>query len=189
MKTRTHLLSTLATLAFVAVVSWGSALNAQTTPSSNPADQQQQTQQPSPDAPPAQTPQTQPAPAPEMPPATQQTPSSTSPNQTQAPATEPQTPSTPSQMPPTSTPDQTPAPSATAPAQAPTATPQTATSDASGDHVFAGTVVKSGDKYMLKDDSGKTYDIDHQDDVKKFEGKRVRVQGALDSTGTKILVK
>jgi hypothetical protein len=33
--------------------------------------------------------------------------------------------------------------------------------------------VKSGDKFQLKDDAGKTYDIDHQDDVKKFEGKRV----------------
>jgi hypothetical protein len=42
---------------------------------------------------------------------------------------------------------------------------------------------------VLKDDSGKTYDIDHQTDVAKFEGKRVRVQGSLDSTGTKIQVK
>jgi hypothetical protein len=50
-------------------------------------------------------------------------------------------------------------------------------------------VEKSGDKFVLKDDSGKTYDIDHQDDVKKFEGKRVRVQGKLDETGKKILVK
>jgi hypothetical protein len=52
-----------------------------------------------------------------------------------------------------------------------------------------GTVMKSGDKYVLKDDSGKTYDIDHQDDVKKFDGKRVKVQGKLDATGTKIQVK
>lgn len=49
--------------------------------------------------------------------------------------------------------------------------------------------MKSGDKYMLKTDSGKTYDIDHQDDVMKFDGKRVKVQGKLDDTGTKILVK
>ena len=180
MKTRTHLLSFLATLAFVAVISWGSALNAQTTPSSTPADQQPaQTQQPSPDAPPAQTPQTQPTPSPDAP-AAQQTPSSTAPDQTQSPST-----ATPSQTP--STPDQ--APAATAPSQAPTATPQASTPDVSGSQVFAGTVVKSGDKYQLKDDSGKTYDIDHQDDVKKFEGKRVRVQGTLDSSGTKILVK
>ena len=49
--------------------------------------------------------------------------------------------------------------------------------------------MKSGDKYVLKDDSGKVYDIDHQDQVKKFEGKRVRVHGTLDPTGTKIIVQ
>ena len=48
--------------------------------------------------------------------------------------------------------------------------------------------MKQGDKYVLKDEAGKTYDIDHQSDVAKFEGKRVRVQGTLDSNG-KILVK
>jgi len=42
---------------------------------------------------------------------------------------------------------------------------------------------------MLKDDSGKMYDIDHQTDVSKFDGKRVRVKGTLDASGTKILVK
>ena len=49
--------------------------------------------------------------------------------------------------------------------------------------------MKQGDKYMLKDDAGKTYDIDHQTDVAKFDGKRVRVQGTLDPTGKKIIVK
>jgi hypothetical protein len=49
--------------------------------------------------------------------------------------------------------------------------------------------VKQGTKYVLKDDSGKTYDIDHQTDVAKFEGKRVRVQGTLDPSGNKIMVK
>jgi len=34
---------------------------------------------------------------------------------------------------------------------------------------------------MLKDDSGKMWDIDHQTDVAKFEGKRVRVKGTLDA--------
>jgi len=33
-------------------------------------------------------------------------------------------------------------------------------------------VEKQGDKCVLKDDAGKTYDIDHQTDVAKFEGKR-----------------
>jgi hypothetical protein len=60
---------------------------------------------------------------------------------------------------------------------------------AAGTQTFSGTVVKSGDKYVLKDDTGKTYDIDHQDEVKKFEGKRVRVQGTLDPSTNKIMVK
>jgi len=42
---------------------------------------------------------------------------------------------------------------------------------------------------VLKDDSGHVYDIDHQDEVKKFDGKRVRVQGTLDPSGNKIMVK
>ena len=71
----------------------------------------------------------------------------------------------------------------------PTSSASDAATAGSDSQVFAGTVEKSGDKYVLKDDSGKTYDIDHQDDVKKFEGKRVRVQGTLDPSGTKILVK
>lgn len=183
-------LSFLATLAVViGMISWGSALNAQSTPSA-PADQQQ--------------PQTQPAPSPEMPPAAQQTPSST-PDQT-APSSQ-----SPSSQTPSSTPDQT-APSSQAPSAQPpssqtpdatapesgskTANPSgapassgaAASSNPDGSQTFSGTVVKQGDKYMLKDDSGKTYDIDHQTDVAKFEGKRVRVQGTLDPSG-KIMVK
>lgn len=47
---------------------------------------------------------------------------------------------------------------------------------------YSGTIVKSGDKYVLQDaDSGKTYDIDHQDQVKQYEGKKVRVHGTLDA--------
>lgn len=48
--------------------------------------------------------------------------------------------------------------------------------------------MKQGDKYVLKD-SGKIYDIDHQTEVAKFDGKRVRVKGMLDASGTKILVQ
>ena len=58
-----------------------------------------------------------------------------------------------------------------------------------GAQTFSGTVTKQGDKYVLKDDTGKTYDIDHQDEVKKFDGKRVRVQGTLDPSTNKIMVK
>ena len=92
-----------------------------------------------------------------------------------------QTPST--QTPPSQTPD------TTAPESASKAgTSSAAGAGESGTQTFSGTVVKQGDKYVLKDDSGKVYDIDHQTDVAKFDGKRVRVQGTLDPKG-KILVK
>lgn len=108
-----------------------------------------------------QTTPTQPTPSPEMPPQAQQTPS---------------------------TPDQAPHPDARTPdSGAKTGAPGAATGTDS--QTFLGTVTKQGDKYVLQDDSGHTYDIDHQDDVKKFDGKRVRVQGTLDPTGKKILVK
>lgn len=154
MKKRIQSLSFLATLAIaVGMISWGSALNAQST--STPSDTQQpQAQQPSPDAPPAAQ---EPAPS-------------------QTPAQTPET--TPSTQAPAQTPD-----------QATTPTPKDATPADADNQVFSGTVVKSGDKYVLQDDAGKTYDIDHQDEVKKFEGKRVRVQGKLDDTGKKIMVK
>jgi len=130
-------ISFLATLAVViGMISWGSVLNAQTTPSSTPDT-----------APPQQTPQSQ-----------------------QAPRT---------QQPPSQTPDTT-APESGSKEDSSRATTDTQT--------FSGTVVKQDNKYMLKEDSGKMYDIDHQSDVAKFEGKRVRVQGTLDANG-KILVK
>ena len=129
-------------------------------------------------------------------------------NAQNAPSTTPdrqaQQPSSPDTAPPQSTPD-TQAPSSQSPSsQTPDSTtppPSSRTPEsgaqgsaadsgaASGTQTFSGTVVKSGDKYVLKDDSGKTYDIDHQDEVKKFDGKRVRVQGTLDPATNKIMVK
>ena len=101
------------------------------------------------------------------------------PPDTQAPPPS-QTPQQPSQAPSTrSQPD----PSTSAPNGS-------AQSDASGNKEFVGTVVKQGDKYMFQDAaSGTTYDIDHQDEVKKFEGKKVRVHGSLDSSGKTIHVQ
>ncbi len=152
MKKRIQSLSFLATLAIaVGMISWGSALHAQST--SSPTDQQ--TPQSSPDTTTPQQP-----PSPEMPPAAQQPPSS--------------------QTPDTTTPESGSKPSSRTGADSDATAGSTQT--------FSGTVVKQGDKYVLKDDSGKTYDIDHQTDVAKFEGKRVRVQGTLDANG-KIMVK
>ncbi len=59
-----------------------------------------------------------------------------------------------------------------------------------GVQVFTGMIVKSGDKYVLQDSASKTtYDIDHQDDLKQYEGKKVRVHGTLDSNGKMIHVQ
>jgi hypothetical protein len=124
-----------------------------------------QTQQPMPQA--EQPPQQQPPAA--------QTPDSSA--QKTPDATTPQTPQQP--------PDQSPA----GQAGQPTSGSQAQTDSASGQS-FTGMIVKQGDKYMLQDAaSGTTYDIDHQDEVKKFEGKKVKVRGTLDSTGKKILVQ
>jgi len=149
-------LSFLATLAIaIGMISWGSALHAQTTPSD------QQTQQPAaaPDATPSQ--QQPQASSPEMPPQSQQAPSSQTPDQSQTP--DPNAPQTGAKTSPDAT--------------------------ATDSQTFSGTVTKQGDKYVLKDDSGQVYDIDHQTDVAKFDGKRVRVQGTLDPSGKKIMVK
>ena len=184
MKNRILSFSFLATLAIaIGLISWGGTLNAQTAPSTAP---DQQTTQP---------PSTQPTPStPEPPTATSPAaPSSQSPTSSQTPDTQSPSAQSPSQTPstpPSQTPDQT-APGASSPnSQMPAAGASGAAATKTGDsQVFTGTVEKQGDKYVLKDDAGKTYDIDHQTDVSKFEGKRVRVQGSLDETGKKIMVK
>lgn len=106
------------------------------------------------------------------------------PAQTQQPAPDTtSTPPAPQAQTPSQTPDQT--------APAPSDTPKTETQAPAATDVqsFSGTVVKSGDKYVLQEDGGKTYDVDHQDDVAKFEGKRVKVHGTLDPTGKKIMIQ
>ena len=96
----------------------------------------------------------------------------------QAPETQPaQTP----QAQPTTPPDQNGQAAPDAQAQ----TPQSA-----GAQSFTGTIVKSGNKYMFQDaDTGNTYDIDHQDEVQKFEGKKVKVHGTLDPSAKMIHVQ
>src|SRR5947207_11183942 len=82
-------------------------------------------------------------------------------------------------------------PAQTSPAQTSPAQTSPSTSDQSGAaqgsapgssqaaESYTGTVVKSGDKYVLKTDTG-TYQIDDQDKAKQFEGKQVKVSGNLD---------
>jgi uncharacterized protein YdeI (BOF family) len=64
-----------------------------------------------------------------------------------------------------------------------------AQSQQTGVQVFTGTIMKSGDKYVFQDSSGATYDIDAQDQVKQFEGKKVRVHGTLDPSTKMIHVQ
>ena len=71
--------------------------------------------------------------------------------------------------------------------QAQPGTSDSQTSGAQGVRTFTGTIVKSGDKYVLQEESsGKTYDIDHQDVVAQHSGQRVRVNGVLDPSGKTI---
>jgi uncharacterized protein YdeI (BOF family) len=84
------------------------------------------------------------------------------------------------QQQPSQTPDQSAQPAPDSKAQSPS----------TGVQVFTGTIVKSGDKYVFQDsNSGTTYDIDAQDQVKQFEGKKVRVHGTLDPSGKMIHVQ
>jgi len=77
-----------------------------------------------------------------------------------------------------------------APDQSGQAPDSQAQSQQPGVQVFTGTIVKAGDKYVLQDSaSNNTYDIDRQDEVKQFEGKKVRVHGTLDSDGKMIHVQ
>ena len=76
------------------------------------------------------------------------------------------------------------------PGQAPAGqSPSDQASPSSGSQSFSGTVAKSGEKYVLQDASGKTYYVDRQEDLKKYEGKQVRIQGTLDPDGKTIHVK
>jgi hypothetical protein len=78
-------------------------------------------------------------------------------------------------------------PEASAPAKPDSTTP---TAEPNGVQSFTGTIVKSGDKCMFQDaDSGNMYDIDHQSDVQKFEGKKVKVHGTLDASAKMIHVQ
>src|SRR5204863_835010 len=78
-------------------------------------------------------------------------------------------------------------PSSAAPvqSQSPSAAPQGSAapssdnSAAAGQTSFSGTVVKAGDKYVLKTDKG-TYQLDDQSKAQKFEGQQVTVNGTLD---------
>jgi len=95
-----------------------------------------------------------------------------------------------SQQPSQPAPDQTAPPSQSQPdaRQAPPDA-EAQSADQSGVQIFSGTIMKQGNKYVFQDASGATYDIDHQTEVGKFEGKKVRIHGTLDPTTKMIHVQ
>ena len=55
---------------------------------------------------------------------------------------------------------------------------------------FAGTIVKHGDKYMLRDTANKkTYMLEGADELKQYEGKNVTVIGSLNPDTNTIRVE
>lgn len=52
---------------------------------------------------------------------------------------------------------------------------------------FDGTIVKDGDRYVLKV-SDTVYQIDHQATVRPYEGKQVKIAGILDAKANFLLV-
>jgi Protein of unknown function (DUF5818) len=54
---------------------------------------------------------------------------------------------------------------------------------------FSGTIMKSGDNYVLKTSDNMTYQLDDQTRAKQFEGKQVQVTGSLDSSNNTIKVQ
>jgi predicted lipid-binding transport protein (Tim44 family) len=109
--------------------------------------------------------------------------------QTQPPDAQAQQPATPDQAQPSQEKSQTPSPT---PDQAgkPASSAQGESAQAEGTQNFTGTVVKSNGKYVFQDEAtGNTYDIDHQDELQKFEGKKVKVRGTLDANSKMIHVQ
>jgi predicted lipid-binding transport protein (Tim44 family) len=113
--------------------------------------------------------------------------------QTQPPDPQAQQPATPDQAQPSQDKSQIPsqAPGETQDqAGKPASSAQGESAQPAGAQSFTGTVVKSSGKYVFQDEaSGNTYDIDHQDEVQKFEGKKVKVRGTLDANSKMIHVQ
>lgn len=76
-------------------------------------------------------------------------------------------------------PEPLPPPKPDPPAQ--TQPPQSAGPQQPSSQAFAGTIVKSGSKYVLKVSDSVSYQIDDQEKAKVFEGKQVKVSGTLDA--------
>ena len=71
------------------------------------------------------------------------------------------------------TPKQHPAPDTRAPAQE---------KQGPAAQTLSGTVIKLGNKYVLKTTDKQTYELDDQDKAREYEGKQVKIVGSLDRT-------
>jgi hypothetical protein len=71
------------------------------------------------------------------------------------------------------TPKQQPAPDTKAPAQE---------KQGPAAQTLSGTVIKLGNKYVLKTTDKQTYELDDQDKAREYEGKQVKIVGSLDRT-------
>jgi hypothetical protein len=71
------------------------------------------------------------------------------------------------------TPKQQPAPDTKAPAQE---------KHGPAAQTLSGTVIKLGNKYVLKTTDKQTYELDDQDKAREYEGKQVKIVGSLDRT-------
>jgi uncharacterized protein DUF5818 len=64
------------------------------------------------------------------------------------------------------------------PSQTPNAQPQP--QQPSDARTITGTIVKDGDKYVLKTSDKMTYQLDDQEKAKQYEGKKVKITGTLE---------
>jgi hypothetical protein len=53
---------------------------------------------------------------------------------------------------------------------------------------FKGTIVKDGNRYVLKVSSNSVYQLDDQEKAKQYEGRQVKIGGALDANGSSLHV-
>ena len=77
------------------------------------------------------------------------------------------------------TPKQQPAPDTRAPAQE---------REGPAAQTLSGTVIKLGDKYVLKTTDKQTYELDDQNKAREYEGKQVKIVGSLDRTTNMIRI-
>jgi len=54
---------------------------------------------------------------------------------------------------------------------------------------FAGTILKNGDEYVLRDSSGQVFGLDDSGKARQYEGKTVKVTGQLDEQAKVIHVE